>query len=1114
MADLATLSLAIDSRQAVEAATALDKMGEAAGRGEGKVKQIQTAADALVAALNRNTAATSSLAGRMDVMQASGAKAADALAKVDKAADDATRAMGTLDVASAKSTVALTGTTKAVDAATVAVTKHVAVTPRAADAIKKHSDAANENTRQVGLNSGALQNLSFQINDVATMALSGASAFQIMATQGGQLLQIAQQSGGGIKGLFAQAGEGAAALASRIGLVGAGLGALTAGFATAALAAASYRAQEKTLINSSFGVGEASGATLADLQRSATQASAGGKVTPSQAREVIGELNSQGTINPAVYAKAAESVGLLVSRLGKDLPEAQAAVVAGMQPTITGFDSLNKQFLLGDANLREQLDGMYKSGRAFEAQAIVVDLLNKKLSERTEAGNFFTRGLRAIANTSVFGADPDIERAGAFFGGRVTQEEQLDRARNRVSSIEGRQRAGLPIATTELTSARADVEKLEASIAKTAESSKTAKTTLTSITVAPLVESLNPAQKRINDITSLAKQLEEYLNNGGDKLDKDGIARRTMDGLNDQANQLTAELGKGGSSLAAGLQQAQFNLRTVGFSDYAKSRAGFVESDRVERERLTAANMDPAERATQIKALDDKLAAQLKLLDTQVMQAAQQQGATGGGRYAKTVADAPADMQPIILAKAAQYGQDPDLMSSMIWKESGYRNGLTSKAGARGVAQFMPDTAAEYKVDVTSIESSIDGMARYLQKASEKFGGSIPDMVASYNRGMGGQANWIRNGRNPATMPDETQDYQAKILTPGPGSSELTKEMRERQQALKLETDTLRATKEAGGRDVEGLEARIYVLQRTREAESRNQEVTKESIALWEAEGRARAKLAADARMNAYTVQGQFDRDQIGRTRVDQTAFAQARAVTGSTDMESDAAKQVIAETRANLGLIESKQMANEALNSFSTDLRRGATAAQAFSNVLGRIGDRALSNVFDSITSSLFSSGGGSGGGMGGVLGTLGSGLKSIFGFDEGGFTGHGGRLEPAGIVHKGEYVFDAKTTSRIGITALEAMRSGAKGYADGGFVGGQPFAPLPDGKRIPVAMSQPENMNGGGSVSVNHSPTYNVTPATGVTPEQLAAVVDRNNRDFANRLPGLIKEADRRRA
>ncbi|HGF1216973.1 TPA: phage tail length tape measure family protein [Escherichia coli] len=44
--------------------------------------------------------------------------------------------------------------------------------------------------------------------------------------------------------------------------------------------------------------------------------------------------------------------------------------------------------------------------------------------------------------------------------------------------------------------------------------------------------------------------------------------------------------------------------------------------------------------------------------------------------------------------------------------------------------------------------------------------------------------------------------------------------------------------------------------------------------------------------------------------------------------------------------------------------------------------------------------------------------------GFASGGYTGPGGKYQPAGIVHKGEYVFDQASTNRIGVSQLEALR------------------------------------------------------------------------------------------
>jgi lambda family phage tail tape measure protein len=55
---------------------------------------------------------------------------------------------------------------------------------------------------------------------------------------------------------------------------------------------------------------------------------------------------------------------------------------------------------------------------------------------------------------------------------------------------------------------------------------------------------------------------------------------------------------------------------------------------------------------------------------------------------------------------------------------------------------------------------------------------------------------------------------------------------------------------------------------------------------------------------------------------------------------------------------------------------------------------------------------------------------------YANGGFTGVGGKYEPAGIVHKGEYVLNAAATKRMGVGRLNAINGG--GYANGGLVGG----------------------------------------------------------------------------
>ena len=59
--------------------------------------------------------------------------------------------------------------------------------------------------------------------------------------------------------------------------------------------------------------------------------------------------------------------------------------------------------------------------------------------------------------------------------------------------------------------------------------------------------------------------------------------------------------------------------------------------------------------------------------------------------------------------------------------------------------------------------------------------------------------------------------------------------------------------------------------------------------------------------------------------------------------------------------------------------------------------------------------------------------------GYADGGYTGEGGKYQPAGIVHAGEFVMNKEATSRIGVGNLYRMM---RGYADGGLVGSAPMA------------------------------------------------------------------------
>lgn len=79
-----------------------------------------------------------------------------------------------------------------------------------------------------------------------------------------------------------------------------------------------------------------------------------------------------------------------------------------------------------------------------------------------------------------------------------------------------------------------------------------------------------------------------------------------------------------------------------------------------------------------------------------------------------------------------------------------------------------------------------------------------------------------------------------------------------------------------------------------------------------------------------------------------------------------------------------------------------------------------------------------GSAGATSSTLGASAAGYSSKFGFSDGGYTGDGGKFEPKGVVHGGEFVVRKEAVSQPGAREfLERMNANAKGYADGGYVG-----------------------------------------------------------------------------
>ena len=113
-----------------------------------------------------------------------------------------------------------------------------------------------------------------------------------------------------------------------------------------------------------------------------------------------------------------------------------------------------------------------------------------------------------------------------------------------------------------------------------------------------------------------------------------------------------------------------------------------------------------------------------------------------------------------VVATARRYSLDPALVKAIIFAESGYNPKATSKRGARGLMQLMPNTARALGVKNSyNPEENIAGGVKYFKRLVDKYDGNIKLALAAYNSGS-------RNVRKYQGVPPfkETRNYIRKVF--------------------------------------------------------------------------------------------------------------------------------------------------------------------------------------------------------------------------------------------------------------------------------------------------------------------------------------------------------------
>ncbi|WP_439373978.1 lytic transglycosylase domain-containing protein [Bradyrhizobium sp. DASA03120] len=153
-------------------------------------------------------------------------------------------------------------------------------------------------------------------------------------------------------------------------------------------------------------------------------------------------------------------------------------------------------------------------------------------------------------------------------------------------------------------------------------------------------------------------------------------------------------------------------------------------------------------------------------------------------RAIETVVQAPAsptDQFCRALREAAEASGIPvPFFARLLWQESRFRSNEVSQAGAQGVAQFMPETAAEVGLDDPfDAMKALPASAKFLRKLRDDFG-NLGLAAAAYNAGPGRIQKWLAR---ESELPRETRDY-VRIIT-GTRAEDWT----ERSEALAIRID-------------------------------------------------------------------------------------------------------------------------------------------------------------------------------------------------------------------------------------------------------------------------------------------------------------------------------------
>ena len=884
-------------------------------------------------------------------------------------------------------------------------------------------DKVNGKVRAGGISiaqfNNALRQTPAQMTDIVTQLAGGQNPMLIMLQQGGQLRDMYGGFGNMYKGLSS------VVTPTRLLF---GSAAVAAGTLAYALyqGAEESRAFRRAVILS----GEAAGVSAGQMQAAAQNA---GDITGryTEAREAVLALASSGRVAGENFESFARSIALQSEATGKSVEQLAAEYTAIADDPLKAVARFSATYKTLNADVYEQVKALQQQGREQEA----VELVQRKYAAETEA-----MAQKVVADLGLIeSAWKGIKDAAAgawdgikSFGREKTTEELLKEAEAQLEAMRrpgyGSDMGGSPFPAA----SQAQILTQESRV---------------------LALRARKAQEDA-DAAAAGKRQQQNKNQTEGRAAQDAIAERYAP------------------------------------RDEQRQRA-HRENDKALEKALDGIT-DPKKR----KAAIDKHARNARRIDESY---ADKRSKTEKAKFTvnKTVLSQAAQFDYAGLEK--RYGLPKNLLAAISMQESHGNPNASSSAGAHGAFQFMPATARQYRVNTASIASSADGAARKMSDLLQRYKGDLGKALTAYHSGEGkvdrgrigpigrkyapevmARMNWLAGGKGEISN-DPRRDF---VDIPVSGYEKWHEDFNRRaadaeakraleilngnraiDEQLKLLSDpTFGEWTLKQQADARELAEKADAQEDLRRVSERYAETAKSML-----DGQ---KEEADQRL--------FEISLIGKTREEIERLTLARlwdkqiAAAQKEGVPSDVLTNLNQGKADSMGLLsETQRKRRESDNDWQAGLEDGITEyIESFGSMreqmenatvqtFEKMGDALAEFVatgkldFRSLTVSILqdlskmmikmaivqamkAALGYSDGGV--VESSSAASVPANTGFDNlfatGGYTGAGGKYEPAGIVHKGEVVFSQRDVrNHGGVAAVERLR--LRGYADGGVVG-----------------------------------------------------------------------------